>query len=322
MYKPDQGALVISLDYEKYWGMRDKKSIDAYRQNLEGVDEAVKRTLSLFEQYNIRATWATVGFLFYHDFDALFSGLPGIKPAYSSTRLNPYHYIEELKQERVESNLHFAREGVDQVIATEGQELATHTFSHFYFLEEGIDRDSMKADLEAFIQQAKELGQPTHSIVFPRNQYNEDTLKLLSELKIGVYRGNETSWLYRPSKDEEQTPLRRMMRLADSMVNISGHHTGLPVRHDGLVNVPSSRFLRPVSSRFKLMNKLQTSRIKRSMTHAAKRNEVFHLWWHPHNFGANMDENFNRLEELLKHYQVLSEQYGFQSLNMQDFAQS
>ena len=40
MYKPDQGALVISLDYEKYWGMRDKKSIDAYRQNLEGVDEA------------------------------------------------------------------------------------------------------------------------------------------------------------------------------------------------------------------------------------------------------------------------------------------
>jgi hypothetical protein len=56
------------------------------------------------------------------------------------------------------------------------------------------------------------------------------------------------------------------------------------------------------------------------MTYAAKNGLTFHLWWHPHNFGINISENFCFLEKILLHYQQLKEKYGFQSMNMSGLA--
>jgi hypothetical protein len=52
------------------------------------------------------------------------------------------------------------------------------------------------------------------------------------------------------------------------------------------------------------------------MTHAAKKGEVYHLWWHPHNFGRNTEANFHFLEKVLKHFKRLKQEYGFKSLSM------
>jgi hypothetical protein len=56
------------------------------------------------------------------------------------------------------------------------------------------------------------------------------------------------------------------------------------------------------------------------MTYAAKNNLAFHLWWHPHNFGKNISENFSFLEKILLHYQQLHQQYHFESMSMCDLA--
>jgi hypothetical protein len=61
-------------------------------------------------------------------------------------------------------------------------------------------------------------------------------------------------------------------------------------------------------------------RIKKAMTHAAKNKLMFHLWWHPHNFGINQDENFAFLQKILEHYKVLNLKYQFHSLNMIELA--
>jgi len=62
---PDFGALVISLDFELHWGMRDKCAPDGpYRENLLGARKAIPWILDLFEEFDVAATWATVGFLF------------------------------------------------------------------------------------------------------------------------------------------------------------------------------------------------------------------------------------------------------------------
>ena len=62
---PAFGALVISLDFELHWGVRDKRPADGpYRENLLGAREAIPRMLDLFEEFGVAATWATVGFLF------------------------------------------------------------------------------------------------------------------------------------------------------------------------------------------------------------------------------------------------------------------
>jgi hypothetical protein len=56
------------------------------------------------------------------------------------------------------------------------------------------------------------------------------------------------------------------------------------------------------------------------MTHAAQHNLTYHLWWHPHNFGVNQDENFAFLEKILEHYVVLRNKYNFQSVTMTNLA--
>lgn len=57
------------------------------------------------------------------------------------------------------------------------------------------------------------------------------------------------------------------------------------------------------------------------MKHAAKHNKVFHLWWHPHNFGSNMDQNFKNLEKILTMYQALNKKYGFMSHSMESLVE-
>ena len=57
------GVFTISLDFELYWGMIDKKSIYDYKYNLHGVSNAIPKMLRVFCDNNIHATWATVGFL-------------------------------------------------------------------------------------------------------------------------------------------------------------------------------------------------------------------------------------------------------------------
>ena len=52
------------------------------------------------------------------------------------------------------------------------------------------------------------------------------------------------------------------------------------------------------------------------MTAAAKKNEIYHLWWHPHNFGNYPQESMLELKELISHFKSLESNYGFASVNM------
>ena len=54
------------------------------------------------------------------------------------------------------------------------------------------------------------------------------------------------------------------------------------------------------------------------MTYAAKNNLNYHLWWHPHNFGNNIEENFKNLDTIIEHQNYLKKQFNFTSLNMKN----
>src|SRR4051794_3707314 len=75
-----QGVFCVSLDFELYWGVRDKLSLVEYRDNLLGVRNAIPRMLALFQEYEIHATWATVGLLFFETKQQLLRALPEIRP--------------------------------------------------------------------------------------------------------------------------------------------------------------------------------------------------------------------------------------------------
>jgi hypothetical protein len=113
------------------------------------------------------------------------------------------------------------------------------------------------------------------------------------------------------------------MRLLDHYVPITGHNTyPLSAVSGGVMaNVRASSFLRPYSHALSFVEALRIRRIKASMAHAALHNEIFHLWWHPHNFGVHVDKNIQLLIELAEHYRTLKEAYGMESATMGEIAE-
>jgi hypothetical protein len=57
------------------------------------------------------------------------------------------------------------------------------------------------------------------------------------------------------------------------------------------------------------------------MSWAADRSQVFHLWWHPHNFGTHLQENVATLAAVLDHLDVLRRTRGMQSFTMAEAAE-
>jgi hypothetical protein len=56
------------------------------------------------------------------------------------------------------------------------------------------------------------------------------------------------------------------------------------------------------------------------MHDAAARKEVYHLWWHPHNFGHYPRQSMLALEEILKDYAYCRDKFGMNSLSMGEFS--
>ena len=312
------GQFVISLDFELLWGVRDHSDKQAYGQNVLGARDAVPRMLELFAARDIRATWATVGFLFCETKEELTAALPSERPAYMNPRLSNYAYLDEVGKDERSDPYYFASSLVDAICKTPGQELGTHTMSHYYCLEDGQTLAAFEADLEAAKALADLRGVSLKSIVFPRNQFSPAHLEICARQGITHYRANPHGWASRAAKGSEQTPAKRALRLIDAYSGVLGSQTFVP-GHDGLIDVPASRFLRPCAGKLAAFHPLHLGAIKRGMTDAAKAGRGYHLWWHPHNFGRSLDANMDGLQQIIDHFAMLRDRHGMQSLTMGDF---
>ena len=112
-----------------------------------------------------------------------------------------------------------------------------------------------------------------------------------------------------------------MFRAADTLMSVSSptSFSEKDIDSDTVQQLPSSRFFRPYKDKERLIQSLKMNRIKSEMTYAAKNGLVYHLWWHPHNFAENRIENIKQLKEIIYHFNVLKDKYGFESVNMGDF---
>lgn len=321
----NSGKFVISLDFELMWGVFDLRTIDNYGDALKNVPSVIKRTLSLFEAHGIEATFSIVGLLGFKNFSELkdFLNQNSIsEPDYINQNLNAYNYIKTLKED-VDPDYFFAKKSIELIESQKVHEISTHTFSHYYCLEPKKNLEAFRNDLKMAKRVHVSLGLlPIKSIIFPRNQYDKSHLQICMEEGIDCYRGNENSWIYFSRNSGEENLLIRGLRLMDSYMNISSHHTTAlrDLKEGNIVNIPSSRILRSYNKKLRFIEKLKLGRIKNSMTYAARQGEVYHLWWHPHNFGNNMEENFLNLERICKHYNHLNRRHQFESITMSRLA--
>lgn len=315
-----RGGFIISLDLELMWGVRDITTLARYGPNILGVRQVVPRLLELFARHDLACTWATVGMLFFEERAALMAALPKLRPGYRDRRLSPYEDLHQLGESERDDPYHFGLSLVRQIAKAPRQEIATHTFSHYYCLEPGQTLEEFRADLAAAARAGAALGIRLESIVFPRNQVNPDYFAACREAGLIAYRGNERSVMYRPAGNDGQTWARRAGRLVDAYLDLTGPNGGRPRLEAGLVDIPSSRFLRPWSRGFAGLERLRLRRVLSAMRSAASRDELFHLWFHPHNFGVNQAENFAMMERIAEEAVRLRASHGWHSMTMAEAA--
>ncbi|APG59279.1 polysaccharide deacetylase family protein [Christiangramia salexigens] len=314
----NNGNLIISLDFELIWGVFDSVTFENSQDYFDNTKAIIPEVLGMFERNRIHCTWAIVGMLFNDNWNQWKENFPSSLPDYSKPQLSSFK--EGLKLASIKNSKHscFAPELIDLIGSYESQEIGTHTYSHYYCLEDGQNLMNFRADLEKAIEIASLKGIQLKSLVFPRNQMNQDYLKICYELGITNVRSNPAEWYW---KNPESNQLKvKLARTGDAYINMGKKSypiTDLKRINDLPITQPASRFLRPVEGN-DFMRKLKLRRIKNEMSVAAKKKEIYHLWWHPHNFGYKPKESLHDLACLIKHYTYLNNKYNFKSLNMKE----
>lgn len=316
-------ALLISLDLEQAWGSEPARIGAAERAALLGVREAVPRILELAARYDVAITWATVGLLFFDDRDEMLAHLPAERPDYADPGLCAYSRLSGVGANEKADPLHFARSVLLRIRDCPRQEIGGHSFSHYYALEDGGKASAFSADLAAAARAAALLNLELKSLVFPRNQVNEAYLPICREAGYRTFRGAQYGTAYSGRQRRSEQAWHRAARLANTYLPGTGTRTvNRPTIQSGLVNLPASHFLRPTRAGRSVADRLQRARIRSGMARAARTGTVFHLWWHPQNFGLDIAANLEVLRAILDDYRYLSDEFGMTSVAMGDLAAS
>lgn len=281
-------TVILSVDFELRWGLHDRygAAVDAQGQHLSNARQVVPKLIQLLSERGLHATWACVGALGCRDWDEYFLRAPRA-PRYQDPTLA---FRPEYADLDPRGELHFAPELLEMIHAAPGQELGTHTFSHLLCREPGIVEEDLRADLEAVTQLWQErYGAPPRSLAFPRNQ--SAFLALIRSSTIRIWRGNPTPWYHDCHDAASNRLVARMCRVADGMNPLAKGTTAL----QGDM-VRSSLFLRVAWP--DLAWRLHLSRIQREIASLGP-GQIFHLWWHPHNFGVDTAVRLSRLEQVL-----------------------
>lgn len=347
-----QGIFTISLDFELHWGgfekwelggsmtaLQDEKGRivsgkelrasgvrSTYRQYFLNTRLVIPEMLHAFESQGVHVTWAAVGLLFHENKKELLAGMPFLKPSLHQKELSAYHYIDHvgIGASETEDPFHYGLNLVRQIINTPHQEIGSHTFAHYYACEDGQTAEQFRADLQAAQRAAKKQGLSLKSLVFPRNQVNDAYLKICYEEGFRSIRTNPTDWFWHIESAGKETLWKRLNRGMDAYFNTGNKKSfavsDLLVREGEPLRIPASRLMRPYSPSQLFLNRLKVKRIQTEMEEAAKAKEMYHLWWHPHNFGHYPQENMEALQQILAHFKYLNNKYGMESYSMAEIA--
>ena len=309
------GTLMVSLDFELFWGMLDVCSLEDYQDNVLGGRQAIPGLLRLFREHGIHATWAAVGFLFAENKAEARKYFPPEGPGYENKSLTPYAWFDRIGDNEEEAPCFFAPSLLAMIRDTQGQEIGSHTFCHYSCREAGQTPEQFREDMQAALKIAEDHGYHLTSAVLPRNEAEPEYIQVLRELGFTAYRDEENDWIHRKLPNEKSL-LRRILKLMDVYFPLTGNGAFTPRYENGVWNFIGSRQYKAIFPTLHFLEGLKIRRIKAQMLRAAKKDQVCHIWWHPHNVGVRTREHLDQLEEIFRYYDELKEKYGMRSLNM------
>ncbi len=299
------GTVVVSLDLEMNWGMHHVlgRGSPEYRASLEREPEIAERLLDEFVARGIRATWATVGAVACTGWTEYWERAPP-PPLYRESGLAVGPDLERIDPS---GSLHFAPDTVERLAKAPGQDLGCHTFSHVLCARPGSTADDLSTDTEACLRLWRErFGSAPQSFVYPCNEWCFADRLALSGIRI-------IRTLPRP-----ESPSRLRRRVDNALALLVGPaYQRCVVGSHGMRETVGSAFVR-----FGLARPawdLQARRI-RSALHRPVAGRCLHLWWHPHNLGAEPVRRFDRARTLLDDVAEAMRKGRLRSCNMADLA--
>jgi hypothetical protein len=310
------GNFYLSFDFEKFWGVSDLGVDSPYiNSNIKNVDSVFPSILEFLDEYGVAATFATVGLLFSNRNDI--SEFKNYNIPYINTQLNPFINLDKIL--KLEDRIIFGGNALDMLLKNKKHEIASHTFSHFYCLEKNVTISDFENDLINFKNITNQYD--TKTLIFPRNQYNPKFIPVLKKYGYKFLRvNNESSFIY---KTRVNSPFYiRLLRLIDRYFPISKISVSKIIEKDEVFLQNDSRFFAPYIRKLSFLEPFKVNRIKNEMTFCAKNNLDYHLWTHPHNFGANSLQMLDQFKLILKHYKFLHDLYGFNSKKMNQISTS
>jgi len=300
-----------------FWGVIDSKTLKSYSENIIGVRKAIPEMLKLFRKFDIKVTWGVVSSILcknYIEWENLIS---------QNSKSNSYKFFKQKNIINLLKNNHeyfFANDLVMLINEELNQEIGSHTFSHFNSLSDNC-LTNFELDMEINNQIMSRFNLKNKSFIFPRNKINSSFFPKLKELGFNSFRGNPDSFLYENGDNVNFSYLGKALRYLDTYLgfaNTYNYKTSTYVEE--ILNVPATFYLRPVKKyhddNFEI---IKLNSINRKLEFCAKNNLNFHLWWHPHNYGTNLDQNLIFLEKILITFESLKTKYNMQSKTMNDF---
>lgn len=312
-----KGTFVISIDHEFAWGYADHVLKERDKERIRGEMGIVRRLIALFEKYGVPATWAIVAHLLEHGckWEGTLPHPEYPRPIYKGEKQDWFR--DHPPQNEYSDILWFDAENLvgEMKKSIAGHEIASHGYAHILYDEAQTSHPAIMADIYNLGKVHRVHDISFTSFVFPRNV--EGYHRHLKLNGFTAYRGVSQKW-----NDKYTGAMRRFTNLFDYYVPKG--RTVLPdTKKFGLVNIPDSMLLmgRNGPRRF-ILPSVVVRKAKKGLKRAARRKEIFHLWFHPSNFSYSTETQFRIFEKILKYAADMREKGDIDIKTMQQVTET
>jgi peptidoglycan/xylan/chitin deacetylase (PgdA/CDA1 family) len=273
-----KASFVLSIDLELAWGVWDKLSSTSIQKIIDTERLVCENLLNIFEENEIPVTWAVVA--------ALLD--------------NKNKMMGNLNQKAW-----YAPDILDNILNSKIKHLITsHSYGHKEF--NTSSKEEIIEDFEKSNFFLKLININADVFIFPRNQVFH--LDVLSKFKFKTYRSVDKSWYKKVY--EYNKSLGKISNLIDKIIPIKTNSVSPLIDKFGLTEIPTSILLISKNGiRAIITNYSMFKKVKEGIDLAIKRNECFHIWFHPSNFYYQTNKQFDLLKKII-HYVNLKRDQG------------
>jgi glycosyltransferase involved in cell wall biosynthesis/peptidoglycan/xylan/chitin deacetylase (PgdA/CDA1 family) len=287
-----RGVAVISIDTELAWGEAHHRD-GPPRREYGDERRVIDRLLTVFERYEIPATWAVVGHLFLDRCSR--DGADGrphpevLRPEYPW--LEGDWFDVDPCADRAAAPDFYGPDIVERIKACAvAQEIGCHSFAHAMVGEPGYRSAVFESDLAACRAAADAHGIDLRSFVFPRNSVGH--VEVLGTQGFTSYRGRARKRVVRPRREAS-----------------------------GVWNIPATYLYAPATRRRNVPIGLWALVPRMRLRQAARDRSLFHLWFHPYNITDDPERALRGIELISREAARLRERGRLDVLTMGGLAE-